>query len=124
MLRPDATQYDHGQQILDALAKNPAGIAISNVRYANPEVRVLPLARAEGEPYYAPTKANLIAQAYPLGRIIPAFIDVPPGGRADPAVREFLRYLLSREGQQDIVRDGGYLPLSAEAIAAQLKKLE
>jgi phosphate transport system substrate-binding protein len=41
----------------------------------------------------------------------------------DPKVREFLRYLLSREGQQDIVNDGGYLPLNADAIAAELKKL-
>ena len=42
--RPDGTPYDHGQQILDTLAKNPAGIAISNVRYANPGVRAVPLA--------------------------------------------------------------------------------
>ena len=123
VLRPDGTQYDHGQQILDTLAKNPAGIAISNVRYANPAVRALPLARAEGEPFYAPTKANLIAQTYPLVRIIPAFINVPPGGRADPAVREFLRYLLSREGQQALVHESDYLPLGADAIRRQLAKL-
>jgi phosphate transport system substrate-binding protein len=123
VLRPDGTQYDHGQQILDTLAKNPAGIAISNVRYANPEVRALPLARNEGEPFYAPTRANLIAQTYPLVRIIPAFIDVPPGQPVDPKVREFLRYLLSREGQQALVHDSDYLPLGADAIKRQLEKL-
>ena len=121
--RPDGTQYDHGQQILDALARNPAGIAISNVRYANPLVRALPLARAAGEPFYAPTKANLIAQTYPLGRIIPAFIDQAPGQPVDPKVREFLRYLLSREGQQALVHDSDYLPLGADAIRRQLEKL-
>jgi phosphate transport system substrate-binding protein len=123
VLRPDGTQYDHGQQILDTLAQNPAGIAISNVRYANPLVRPLALARAEGEPFYEPTKANLIAQTYPLARIIPAFIDVPPGQHVDPKVREFLRYLLSREGQQALVRDSDYLPLGADAIRRQLEKL-
>ena len=123
VLRPDGTQYDHGQQILDTLAQNPAGIAISNVRYANPLVRPLALARAEGEPFYEPTKANLIAQTYPLARIIPAFIDVPPGQPVDPKVREFLRYLLSREGQQALVRDSDYLPLGADAIRRQLEKL-
>jgi phosphate transport system substrate-binding protein len=122
--RADGTQYDHGQQILDALATDPAGIAISNVRYANPAVRALPLARHEGEPFYEPTKANLIAQTYPLVRIIPAFIDVPPGGHANPAVREFLRYILSREGQQALVRDSDYLPLGREAIQRQLEKLK
>lgn len=123
VLRADGTQYDHGQQILDVLAKNPAGIAISNVRYANPDVRPLALARKEGEAFYEPTKANLIAQTYPLVRIIPAFIDVAPGQPVDPTVREFLRYLLSREGQQALVNDSDYLPLSAEAIGRQREKL-
>jgi phosphate transport system substrate-binding protein len=123
VLRPDGTQYDHGQQILDTLAKDPAGIAISNLRYANPAVRPLPLARTDGEPYYEPTKANLIAQTYPLVRIIPAFIDVAPGRLVDPKVREFLRYLLSREGQQALVHDSDYLPLGADAIRRQLEKL-
>ena len=121
--RPDGTQYDHGQRILDALALDPAGIAISNVRYANPQVRALPLARDDGGTYYEPTKANLIAQTYPLVRIIPAFIDVPPGGRAEPAVREFIRYILSREGQQAIVDHSGYLPLGPDAVRRQLEKL-
>ncbi len=124
VLRPDGSQYDHGQQILDTLAKNPAGIAISNVRYANPDVRALPLARQEGEPFYEPTKANLIAQKYPLVRIIPAFIDCPPGQPIDPKVREFLRYILSREGQQALVHDSDYLPLGAEVIRRQLEKLQ
>lgn len=122
-LRPDGTQYDHGQRILDALARDPAGIAISNVRYANPGVRALPLAREEGGPFYEPTKANLIAQTYPLVRVIPAFIDVPPGRPVDPAVREFLRYILSREGQQALLSDSGYLPLGPEIIRRQLEKL-
>jgi len=121
--RPDGSQYDHGQQILDALASDPAGIAISNIRYANAAVRPLALARREGEPYYEPTKTNLIAQTYPLVRIIPAFIDVTPGQAVDPKVREFLRYILSREGQQALVHDSGYLPLGAEAIRRELEKL-
>jgi phosphate transport system substrate-binding protein len=122
-LRPDGTQYDHGQRILDALAADPAGIAISNVRYANPAVRALPLAREAGGPYYEPTKANLISQAYPLVRLIPAFIDVPPGQPVDPKVREFLRFVLSREGQQILVNESDYLPLGADGIVRQLEKL-
>jgi len=122
--RADGTQYDHGQQILDALARDPAGIAISNVRYANPLVRALPLARNAGEPFVAPTKANLISQAYPLVRVIPAFVDQPPGQPMDPKVREFLRYLLSREGQQALVHDSDYLPLGADQIRRELGRLQ
>ncbi len=42
----------------------------------------------------------------------------------DPRVLEFLRFLLSQEGQADVMRDGKYLPLTAEVAKAQLKKLE
>ena len=42
----------------------------------------------------------------------------------DPKVKEFLRYVLSQEGQADIMRDGKYLPLTADVVREQLKKLE
>ena len=122
--KPDGSVYDHGQQILDALAKDRYGIAVSNLRYINPEVRPLALAANEGEPYYEATKENLIQRKYPLTRIIPAVINRAPGHPVDPKVKEFLRYLLSYEGQHDLVRESGYLPLSEESIREQLKKLE
>jgi phosphate transport system substrate-binding protein len=42
----------------------------------------------------------------------------------DPRVKEFLRYILSRQGQQDVAQDGSYLPLPPAAARAQLQKLE
>ena len=121
---PDGSIYDHGQQILDALAKDRYGIAVSNLRYANPNVKPLRLAATDGGQYYEATKENLIQRKYPFTRIIPAYINRAPGRPVDPKVKEFLRYILSREGQQDIVNAGGYLPLSEESVREQLKKLE
>jgi len=43
--------------------------------------------------------------------------------RVDPKVREFLRYVLSKQGQQDVLRDGAYLPLPIATVNEQLKKL-
>ena len=123
--RPDGTIYDSGQQILDDLAKDPYGMALSNVRYMrNDEVKPLELARSAAGPYYAATKETLINQQYPLGRIIPAAIDRKPGQPVDPAVREFLLYILSREGQEDIVRNGKYLPMQPEAARREREKLK
>lgn len=122
--REDGTIYDHGQQILDALAKDRFGVAVSNIRYANDQVKPLALAAADGEPYYDATRENLIERRYPLTRVIPAFINRRPGQPVPAVVREFLRYLLSREGQADIVREGGYLPLSLESLLAQQRRLE
>jgi phosphate transport system substrate-binding protein len=122
ILRPDGAIYDHGQQILDALAKDPAGIAVSNIRYAGPLVKPLPLATTAAGPFVQASKASLIDRSYPLARTLPAVIDLPPDGRIRPPVREFLNYILSREGQQDVTRDGRYLPLSV-AMADQQRRL-
>ena len=66
---------------------------------------------------------NPIHQNYPLVRIIPAFIDHAPGQPITPLVREFLRYLLSKEGQTVLVQESPYLPLSPAVIRQQLEKL-
>jgi phosphate transport system substrate-binding protein len=122
--QPDGTLLDGGQRILDALAKDPYGIAYSNLRYMNAQVKPLALAPTDGGAYYEATRENLIARKYPLTRFITTFINRAPGKPVDPKVKEFLRYILSREGQQAIVSDGNYLPLSEAAIQAQLKKLQ
>ena len=122
--RPDGTIYDHGQQILDKLAKDRYGIAVSNIRYADPNVKPLALAvRPEG-PYYQASKETLIARQYPLARTIPAVIDRPPGMPIEPKVRELLRYVLSREGQEVVNQDGRYLPLSTDLAVLQRNKLQ
>lgn len=123
---PDGTIYDSGQQILDDLSNDPYGMALSNVRYLNERdaVKPLTLGRTDAGPFYAATKETLINREYPLGRIIPAEIDRVPGQPVDPKVREFLRYILSREGQEDIVRNGKYLPMQPEAAERERKKLD
>ena len=120
---PDGHVIQHGQLILEALAKDPAGIAISNVRFANPEVRPLPLGWDAKRGFVAASDATLISRTYPLGRIIPAFVDRTPGQPMAPADREFLRYILSREGQTALAEDSGYLPLDRATLLSQLEKL-
>jgi phosphate transport system substrate-binding protein len=122
--RADGTIYDHGQQILDNLARDRYGIAVSNIRYAGADVKALPLAVTPEGPFYAVTKQTLIDRTYPLARVIPAVIDRRPGMPVDPKLREFLRYLLSREGQQVVLDDGRYLPLSPAALPKERRKLD
>jgi phosphate transport system substrate-binding protein len=118
------TIYDHGQQILDALGADRHGIAVSNIRYANPNVKPVALAAGPEGPYYQATKQTLIERSYPLTRLIPAYIDRAPGQPIAPKIKEFLRFLLSREGQEIINQDGRYLPITREAAAAELRKLD
>jgi phosphate transport system substrate-binding protein len=120
----DGSVYDHGQRILDALALDRYGIAVSNIRYAGPNVRALALGLRQRGPFFEASKETLVDHRYPLARTIPAVIDRPPGAPIDPKVREFLRYLLSRDGQTAVNEDGRYLPLASVLIQEQLRQLE
>ena len=120
---PDGTVTQHGQLILEALARDPSGIAISNVRFANPHVRPLLLSWDSPRDYVAASNATLMSRRYPLVRIIPAFVDRRPGHSMRPAEREFLRFILSREGQSALVEHSGYLPLDRQTLMRERAKL-
>lgn len=113
-------------QLVDALAKDPYGISYTAIQCGRKSADVKPLALAsrEGGPYIEPTKANFQNRTYPLVESIYVYINREPGKPVEPKLREFLRYILSRDGQKDVLADGGYLPLTAAEVRAQLKKLE
>jgi ABC-type phosphate transport system substrate-binding protein len=119
---PDGSTVDAGRQILEALAKDPYGIAFANVLHANPDVRTV--AVAESGPYVEPTKENVWRRAYPITRFTNVVINRRPGKPVEPRLKEFVRYILSRDGMGAVVRDGSYLPLIQELIHEQLRKLE
>jgi phosphate transport system substrate-binding protein len=120
----DGSLRDAGQQVLDALARDRRGIAYTGMRYRHPETKALALAARNDEPYYEPGKETVLQRRYPLTRVVSAFVDRAPGRALEPRVKEYLRYILSREGQQAVVADEGYLPLTAEVVREQLRKLE
>ncbi|MBV8629555.1 MAG: substrate-binding domain-containing protein [Silvibacterium sp.] len=121
---PDGSVTAAGQQIVDALKSDPYGIAISGLRFADPSVKPLAIAAKEGGPYVQPTRDTVVSREYPLARHTYAFLNRPPNQPIDPKIREFLRYALSQEGQEAVVREGQYLPLSDRTIAEGLKRLD
>jgi phosphate transport system substrate-binding protein len=121
---PDLLEFEKGEQIAEALSRDPYGIAYTCLGYKSPLLKPIALATTDGGSYIAPTKESVASRQYPLARSIYISIDRTPGEPVDPKVKEFLRYILSREGQRDVAQDGGYLPLTAEEVRAQLKKLE
>ena len=110
----------------DDLAKDRYGIAYVAAPVGSnlpPELKVLELAKDDKGPYYAYTYENLRNRTYPLFDEIYAYADGRKG-KLDPKVREFLRFVLSREGQAAVQQDGKYLPLTAEVVREGLKKLD
>ena len=112
-------------QIVSAVANDKYGIGFNLMRVVEQEPKVKPLAIAttvEG-PYIAPTEETMYRRTYPLTNAVYIYINRPPGKPISPRIREFLNYILSREGQQSVVDDGLYLPLNPEAAREEREKL-
>ena len=122
--RPDRTVYEAQQHIVDALAADPAGIALSGAGVRNPAVKLIPVSAREGGPFIAATPETVETRTYPLARSVWIYTNQGPSHPLDPRVREFLRFIFSREGQELVRQEGDYLPLTPELAAAQLKKLQ
>jgi len=114
--------------MLNALKDDKYGIAWTVVPQVAqvPGLRLKPIALAvnDGGPYVQPSKATFQDRTYPLVRNLYFYVNRKPGTAMDPKQREFLRYVLSREGQDEIVRHGAYLPLPPAMVEEQLKRLD
>jgi phosphate transport system substrate-binding protein len=105
------------------VADDPDGIGYSGFGYARAAVKTVALAESAGLPYYAGLPAEVARQDYPLSRSIYLGINAAPGTPLPPLLREFLRFVLSAEGQATVERDHmRFLPLdparAAEARSA------
>jgi phosphate transport system substrate-binding protein len=122
--RPDGTLAVDARQLMDAIAHDPAAIGYGNMSDLTPETKALAVAPDAHSPAIAPTLESARDGTYPLHEEVYFYINRAPGQPIDPKVREFLRYILSREGQEAVQRDGKYLPLTASVARAQSAKLD
>lgn len=114
------------QRPLEELRTNRFAIGIAALMHAKnyPHVKVLKVVGRAGGPAVALTPDNVASRTYPLIRDAFFYVNKPPGGKLDPRAREFMRFVLSREGQEIIASVGYYYPLNAAYLAEQLKKLD
>lgn len=122
---PSGEQKVSTQSLLEDLSKDKYGIAYSNLGYpAQNKVKYLAVAEKESGPYVLMTIETIQNRTYPLFAEEYLYINRKPGQPVEPKVKEFLHYVLSQEGQQEVMRDGKFLPLTAAVVREQRKKLE
>lgn len=114
---------DAYQQVVDAVAADRNGIGLAGAGYRNPHAKLVALAVEAGGPFVPATRENVANRTYPLARPVRFYINSGPAIPADPDVVEFLRYILSREGQELVLREGDFLPLTAASARDELRKL-
>ena len=121
--KPSGEVINAGVYILQALAKDPDGIAFANVLYGNPEVKTVALAKSARGPFVEPSRETVWSRSYPISRFTTAYVNKKPGEPLPAAVREFLRFIVSREGMALVEADGAYLPINPEVQRVALEKL-
>jgi phosphate transport system substrate-binding protein len=97
-------------------------VGYSGIGYATAGVRPVPVAEKEGDCVEA-SQQNAYSGKYPISRFLLIYVNRSPNQAGDPLVREFVRYALSKQGQQVVVKDG-YFPIPAVIAAEELRKTQ
>src|SRR5690606_4469861 len=98
------------------------GIGYSGIGYRTSGVKALRLAAREGGECVEATPANALSGRFPLARFLYVYVNKHPNRPLPPLEREFVRMVMSRTGQEAVVKDG-YIPLPAQVAAQQLQKI-
>ncbi len=108
----DATFFAVARRV----AADPYALGYTGLSAVDSEVKFVPISVSDG-PGVSPGYEEVASARYPLARLIYFNTNAAPAKPLDPELREFLRFILSREGQAVILRQGIYLPLRANQLA-------
>ena len=102
--------------VASEVASDPYGIGYAGMAYMDAPVKTLALQVSNNRPAYAPTYENVALAVYPLSRLVYFNTNKQPGQPLNPILEEFLRFILSRDGQQIVADQGIFLPLRNEQV--------
>ncbi|MEZ5511891.1 MAG: phosphate ABC transporter substrate-binding protein PstS family protein [Gammaproteobacteria bacterium] len=109
--------------VVQSTAASLNAIGYSGIGYTTSSVRAVPLANKAGGEFVAATSENALTGAYPLSRALLVYVNKAPGKELAPLEREFVKMVLSKQGQEIVVKDG-YIPLPASMVQKTLEKLD
>ena len=109
--------------VVQGVTNDMYGMGYSGIGYRTSGVRLVPLSEKTGGALSEGSYEDVVSKKYPLARFLYLYVNKAPGKPLDPLVKEFLKLVYSREGQEVVVKDG-YLPLTAAVVTEELRKLE
>ncbi|MFV2071741.1 MAG: PstS family phosphate ABC transporter substrate-binding protein [Thermoanaerobaculales bacterium] len=119
----DAVKEQPGSaSVVQGIEKDMYGIGYSGIGYATSGVRAVPLAPGEGQQAVAASAENAANSSYPLARFLHIYVNQAPNKDLDRLTAEYLRFILSAEGQR-VVAKAGFDPLDAATAAEQLAQI-
>ena len=112
-------------RIVQDVAKDLYAIGYAGFHNRQPGTHAVQIAESSAGPYYSGSLDEVRRAVFPLTRFVYLYVDLPPKpAESDSAVRQFLTYVLSLEGQQEVERDGTFMPMPASIVAQQRATLQ
>ena len=108
--------------MVSSISSSLNGIGYSGIGYKTSSVRTVPLAKKEGAEFVEDNEANALNGTYPLARFLYVYVNKAPNKPLAPLEAEFIKLVLSRQGQEVVMKDG-YIPLPSKVVAKALADL-
>ena len=121
--RNNVNEQPGSASVVQSVGASLNSIGYSGMGYFTVGVRAIPLAKKVGGDYIPATRANVVEGKYPLSRFLYVYINKHPTKPLDPITREFIKLILSQQGQKNVIKDG-YIPLSALMVQKVLGALD
>lgn len=120
--RPQMHEQADSEAVVREVAATPGAIGYAGFGFGGTGVTEVRVARGDHESFVPPRALTVQTGDYPMSRILYIYVDRKPDAELAPAVREFLRMVLSREGQEIVARNG-FVPLQSALVTRALKDL-
>ncbi len=108
--------------VVQSVSSSLNGIGYSGIGYKTSGVRAVPLGKKQDGKFVEATPANAVAGKYPLSRFLYIYVNKHPNQPLPPLEKEFMKMVLSRQGQEIVIKDG-YIPLPAKVVNKYMKAL-
>lgn len=108
--------------VVQSVATSVNGIGYSGIGYITSGVKAVPLSKKDKGKYVEATPETAISGKYPLSRFLYVYVNKHPNKSLQPLEKEFIKMVLSKAGQQVVIKDG-YIPLPAKVVDKYLSKL-
>ena len=108
--------------MVQSVSSSLNGIGFSGIGYKTSGVKAVPLSKKSDGEKIAATPENAISGNYPLARFLYVYLNKAPGKSLSPLEREFIRMVLSTQGQKVVVKDG-YIPLPSKVADKALASI-
>ncbi len=109
--------------VVQSVSTSINGIGYSGIGYRTSSVRAVPIAKNADSEYFEATPENSVAGNYPLARFLYVYVNKEPNKPLPPLEREFVKLILSKAGQNIVLKDG-YIPLPARVVQGTIRNLQ